>query len=322
MSHPRTAPPTAAPAVPRAALAAVVAVICGIAAPVLEAGPPSAVRVSRGAMSRLRPALDEPKKPVEPGAQAPAVGAAVDVPAVEPETADALPELALRAQAASVPADWTKRGEGVTDRRWRWVVVHHTATAAGDVATIHAAHRRRKDSAGNPWRGVGYHFVIGNGEGMSDGAVEATFRWRGQLSGAHAGDAAANDRGVGVAFVGDFTKTDPTPAQLAAARRLIVHLRAKYRIPADRVLPHGALVATKCPGPRLKIESLLEGPAKVDPVTPRPGRASALRGRTQEDAPLEVPAPADLAAPAPVVGPRLPALAFPSPPRSGSQDAP
>ena len=103
----------------------------------------------------------------------------------------------------------------------------HTATASGSVETIHAAHRRRKDSAGRPWRGIGYHFLIGNGHGMPDGAVEPTFRWTEQLAGAHAGTRPHNARGVGVALVGDFTKHPPTAKQLAAAVRLTAHLRQR-----------------------------------------------------------------------------------------------
>ena len=51
----------------------------------------------------------------------------------------------------------------VSEIGWQYLVIHHSGTAAGSVASIHADHRRRVDAAGNPWLGIGYHFVIGNG---------------------------------------------------------------------------------------------------------------------------------------------------------------
>ncbi|MFQ5732505.1 MAG: peptidoglycan recognition family protein [Planctomycetaceae bacterium] len=137
---------------------------------------------------------------------------------------------------------------GVAERNWKSIVIHHTATTRGSVASIHAAHLRRKDSAGRPWRGIGYHFVIGNGNGMRDGAIESTFRWRTQIHGAHAGDRKHNETGIGIALVGNFEKTRPTKAQLAAVKRLVAVLKREYRIPAGQVVGHSSFRATACPG--------------------------------------------------------------------------
>ena len=68
-------------------------------------------------------------------------------------------------------------------------MLHHSATADGDVASIDAVHRLKRDLKGNPWLGIGYHFVVGNGHKMADGEVQPTFRWLQQLAGAHAGRA-------------------------------------------------------------------------------------------------------------------------------------
>ena len=85
---------------------------------------------------------------------------------------------------AGFPASWQP---AKPLRKWKSIVLHHTATEAGSVKSIHAAHRKRITN-GKPWLGIGYHFVIGNGKGMADGAVEATFRWRDQLHGAMPGN--------------------------------------------------------------------------------------------------------------------------------------
>ena len=62
----------------------------------------------------------------------------------------------------------------VAARNWKHIVIHHTASEGGSVAVIHAEHLSRKDKNGNHWKGIGYHFLIGNGTGMSDGEIEPT----------------------------------------------------------------------------------------------------------------------------------------------------
>lgn len=133
-------------------------------------------------------------------------------------------------------------------RRWTAVVLHHTATDAGSVPAIDAAHRRRLDADGNPWLGIGYHFLIGNGHGMPDGAVEPTFRWDRQIAGAHAGDRDLNATAIGIALVGNFEESEPTAAQRLALTRLIEKLAIEHDIDADAVLAHRDAKPTLCPG--------------------------------------------------------------------------
>ena len=45
-----------------------------------------------------------------------------------------------------------------TDRQWRYVVLHHSATDSGSAAEFDKLHRRRG------WDELGYHFVITNGK--------------------------------------------------------------------------------------------------------------------------------------------------------------
>jgi hypothetical protein len=136
----------------------------------------------------------------------------------------------------------------VPPRNWTWIVIHHTASSHGSVESINAAHLQRRDRNGNPWRGIGYHFVIGNGNGMGDGEIEPTFRWRQQLPGAHAGEDEHNQHGIGIALVGNFELGPPTPAQMAAVTRLVAVLRARYGIEKGNVLRHSDIKATACPG--------------------------------------------------------------------------
>ncbi|MBX3414569.1 MAG: N-acetylmuramoyl-L-alanine amidase [Pirellulales bacterium] len=142
-------------------------------------------------------------------------------------------------------------------REWRYLVLHHTATERGDVATIDAEHRRQIDRDGKPWLGIGYHFVIGNGRPMPDGLVEPTFRWREQLHGAHAGDAEHNDLGIGICLVGNFEETAPTPLQVKACRQLVSVLAEEYEIAPENVVGHSQLKATACPGRLFPLEQMI-----------------------------------------------------------------
>jgi hypothetical protein len=141
---------------------------------------------------------------------------------------------------------------------WKYLVLHHSATEGGSVESVDAGHRQRKDQFGNPWLGIGYHFVIGNGEGMPDGQIEPTFRWKEQLHGAHAGSRQHNRRGVGICLIGNFEEAPPTPRQIAAVGQLCEWLGGRYEIPRERVLRHLDVAATKCPGRLFPYRELID----------------------------------------------------------------
>lgn len=127
-------------------------------------------------------------------------------------------------------------------REWRHIVIHHTASPRDSVESIHQAHLKRG------WEGVGYHFVIGNGNGMADGEIEPTFRWKTQMHGAHAGNEEYNQHGIGVCLVGNFEDSQPSAAQLAAVKRLVGVLKSQYEIKSANVVGHKTVKATACPG--------------------------------------------------------------------------
>lgn len=158
-------------------------------------------------------------------------------------------------------------------RAWRYIVLHHSATAGGSPRAFEAFHR---SSARNFPLGMAYHFVIGNGRGMPDGAIEAGSRWRQQQQGAHIAarlrdaESGANMAAVsiGICLVGDFEQSRPTAAQRASLTRLVRALRSAYRIPAARVRGHRAVHPghTACPGRGLEptLEALThEAPARA-----------------------------------------------------------
>jgi hypothetical protein len=128
-------------------------------------------------------------------------------------------------------------------RSWRYIVIHHSATDSGNAGQFDLSHKKRG------WDGLGYDFVIDNGSGGSDGAVEVGVRWKEQKRGAHAGVDLYNEQGVGICLVGDFTKTRPTAAQMHSLSRLCNFLSAYCGIPRENFRLHGDVRPTSCPGP-------------------------------------------------------------------------
>lgn len=147
-------------------------------------------------------------------------------------------------QAVTGEADWANVSGS---RTWRYIVIHHSATPTGSAAEFDAEHRARG------WDGLGYHFVIDNKSGGSNGLIEVGPRWRIQKWGAHTGktpDNEYNNHGIGICVVGDFSRHMPSQAQLASLQRLVCYLMTQYNIPAYRVIGHRDApgTSTECPG--------------------------------------------------------------------------
>jgi N-acetylmuramoyl-L-alanine amidase len=152
------------------------------------------------------------------------------------------PVAAARPMAGGDPS-WAP---AVAERRWRWIVVHHSDDHEGACAKYDRVHR------GQGWEnGCGYHFVIGNGSQSADGEVETGPRWDRQLQGAHAKtpDNRYNDHGIGIVLVGDFERGGrPTAKQYDALVRLTRWAMARYGIAPGDVLRHSDCKSTACPG--------------------------------------------------------------------------
>jgi len=153
---------------------------------------------------------------------------------------------------AAEPSKAADRSEWAAEgcRPWRYVIIHHSATAAGSAELFDKAHRERG------WDELGYHFVIDNGQGGPDGRVEVGSRWRKQKWGAHCGgtpDNEYNNYGIGICLVGDFSHSLPSSAQMASLRNLLTYLVQKYDIAPENVIGHcdAPNATTQCPGAAL-----------------------------------------------------------------------
>jgi N-acetyl-anhydromuramyl-L-alanine amidase AmpD len=158
------------------------------------------------------------------------------------------------------------------DRPWRYIVLHHSASASGNYDQIDGAHREVLGLDG-----CGYHFVIGNGSGSDDGKIEVALRWNNQKQGVHCRNARArevDEYGIGICLVGNFEQEPPSPSQIAATQALVGYLSQRYNIAPTRVTTHSHLAATPtvCPGKYFPTEQIVAG--TKDAVSRRAYRTS------------------------------------------------
>ncbi|MCM8783004.1 MAG: N-acetylmuramoyl-L-alanine amidase [Candidatus Omnitrophica bacterium] len=129
--------------------------------------------------------------------------------------------------------------------KWRYIIIHHSATDAGNGLSLFDLHIKRG------FQGTGYHFVIDNGtEGKLDGQIEATPRWVNQKDGAHCRASGMNYKGIGICLVGNFSKEKVSSKQLESLVYLVNILKRYYHIPLRNILGHGQVpgARTECPG--------------------------------------------------------------------------
>lgn len=132
--------------------------------------------------------------------------------------------------------------------RWTYIVVHHTATDEGTAYSIDQLHHKR-----GFWNGLGYHFLIDNGtDGMEDGQIQVGPRWVKQMDGAHANADGMNQKGIGIALVGNFSERNVSVKELDSLVFLVKTLQKYYHIPSSRVIGHRNVKGkkTECPGTR------------------------------------------------------------------------
>jgi len=130
-------------------------------------------------------------------------------------------------------------------RKWKYIVVHHSATDVGNSSYFNEAHKKRG------WKGVGYHFIIDNGTcGKDDGQIETSPRWIQQESGAHCKAGGMNDIGIGICLVGNFSEDGVSRKQMDSLVFLTKKLKSYYKIPNRNILGHSQVAGaqTECPG--------------------------------------------------------------------------
>jgi len=131
-------------------------------------------------------------------------------------------------------------------KKWKYIIIHHSATDEGCALHFHFAHHSRGFE-----RGLGYHFVIDNGtRRKEDGHIEVSPRWLKQLDGAHCKASDMNKMGIGICLVGNFSKEHVSKKQTASLLYLVNYLRKHYNIPLKNIMGHSQVFGarTECPG--------------------------------------------------------------------------
>lgn len=162
-----------------------------------------------------------------------------------PGEALALPAAAMLDSKPVAQSNLIAANVAFDQQRWIGIVIHHSGSAMGSADSI----ARQQQGAGI--KSLGYHFVIGNGQGAADGLVTAGPRWLTQQAGAHAKGTQSenlNRRTIGICLVGDGESRTFTEAQTASLVTLVAQLQKQFNIPASAVVLHRDVAATSSPG--------------------------------------------------------------------------
>ncbi len=161
------------------------------------------------------------------------------------------------ATPSALPVSLRKQldAQKVVGGKWRYIVIHHSATSVGSARSMDLYHRNTRHME----NGLAYHFVIGNGRGEPDGAITVGSRWRRQIRGGHLASERLNEKSIGICLVGNFEANRPTQKQLASLYALVNYLEDRCRTPSDAVKTHRQINTkpTSCPGRLFPTQSLL-----------------------------------------------------------------
>ncbi len=91
------------------------------------------------------------------------------------------------------------------------IILHNTGSTSGNFERFDREHRERG------WTGCGYHWILGNGNGLRDGQIEPGRPEK--YRGAHTKH--NNSDSIGITLVGNFMRTEPTGNQIDSLIRLL-----------------------------------------------------------------------------------------------------
>ncbi len=170
----------------------------------------------------------------------------------------ALPALASTGAPSAIESVFQTR-EPLDRARWRGVVIHHSGASFGSPASIARSHEQLG------FRGLGHHFIIGNGSGMQDGELYVGHRWLQQLPGAHAGGPDGdlhNRHSISVCLVGNGDRRPFTQLQMRRLTELLSGLGGEFGMAPDAMMLHREVAPTSDPGrlfPASFRDGLVEG---------------------------------------------------------------
>jgi len=125
------------------------------------------------------------------------------------------------------------------DLEWNFIIIHDSRGITGGEAELDEAWdlEYARQGLSTP-RGAGYHFVINDRYGESDGEVEIARRWKDQLAGDYINGERAdmwNRQAIGICLMGDADNRSFSADQVESTVQLVRMLQEAYGISRDRV---------------------------------------------------------------------------------------
>lgn len=147
------------------------------------------------------------------------------------------------------------------ERRWRFILLHHSAADIGNLKTIRKLHIEERG-----WPDIAYHFVINNGSrGTTAGEVEISNLWKDRSPNLSTQNNYINRFGIAIVLVGNFEKRPIPELQRAALIHLLARLMKEHKIPINHIIGHRDVQQTACPGKFVKLEKIREEVRKLVP---------------------------------------------------------
>jgi len=128
--------------------------------------------------------------------------------------------------------------------QWLEIIIEDTGSQHGSVEGL----ARNAQTRG--LKGLGDHFIIGNGNGMGDGDLHMSYRWNTQMSatGNNPADSASESRVIRICVVGNVRNRPFTDRQLERLAALVAGLQEEFRIPSSRIRFAGPLLDAESGG--------------------------------------------------------------------------
>ncbi|MFW6122824.1 MAG: peptidoglycan recognition family protein [Thermodesulfobacteriota bacterium] len=135
--------------------------------------------------------------------------------------------------------------------RFRTIVVHHSASASDNYASIKGYHKTRG------WRDAAYHLILSNGStSVPLGFLEAGSRYRLLSYSPATRSGWCNLTGLHLCLVGDYDQTRVPPQLDPSLAHALQALQQKFHIPDSQILFHRDCSPTSCPGRFVTKEAL------------------------------------------------------------------
>lgn len=127
-----------------------------------------------------------------------------------------------------------------------YIIVHHTGTSR-DTTTFRGVdnyHKRKWNFKSSLGHYIGYQYFIEADGKVTQGRADTD-------AGAHTKEQRMNYRSIGICLAGHFNREMPSESQVKSLAKLIASLALKYKIAAERIVPHRHFKPTSCYGTNL-----------------------------------------------------------------------